>query len=258
MQEYWQANPCGDRYLVGPSIQEGLQEHAKTRYELEPYIPAFARFGDAAGKRVCEIGVGVGADHERWMHSSPALLVGVDLTQKAIELTRTRTKSTTLSVADAEHLPLGDSTFDIVYSWGVIHHSPETHLAVAEIHRILNVGGTARVMIYNRRSIVALLLWTKYGLLAGQPRRGLTEIMAKHLESPGTKGYTEAEATEMFAMFRKVDVRTQLSFGDLLLGQAGERHAGRVGTWVKRLWPRWFVRRFLNRFGLYLLIDAEK
>lgn len=259
MQRYWQDNPCGDRYLTGASLAEGLKEQARTRYELEPYIREFARFEQAAGKHVCEVGVGVGADHEQWANAQPSLLVGVDLTPRGIELTRSRIPNhCALLVGDAEHLPFGDATFDLVYSWGVIHHSPDTALAVSDIHRILRPGGMARAMIYNRRSIVGGLLWARYGLLGGEPRRSLTDIYAHHLESPGTKAYTWKEAEQMFADFSSVEIRTQLSFGDLLQGRAGERHVGRIAPWVRGLWPRWLISRTLSRFGLYLLIEARK
>lgn len=62
----------------------------------------------------------------------------------------------------------------------------------------------------------------------------------------------------MFANFSSVEIRTQLSFGDLLLGRAGERHLGRVGSWARKLWPRWLISRTLSQFGLCLLIEAKK
>lgn len=188
LQRYWHDNPCGDRYITGVTLAEGLREQAATRYHLEPYIAEFACFEQATGKRVCEIGVGVGADHERWANAGPSLLVGIDLTQKAIELTRIRIPNhSALLVGDAEHLPFGDASFDLVYSWGVIHHSPDTGLAARDICRILRPSGLARVMIYNRRSMIGFLLWVRYGLLRGEPQRTMTDIYAHHLESPGTK-----------------------------------------------------------------------
>ena len=72
--------------------------------------------------------------------------------------------------ADAEHLPFPDDSFDIVYSWGVLHHSPDTPQAFSEAHRVLRPGGTLRAMIYHRPSIVGLMLWARYGFAAGRPR----------------------------------------------------------------------------------------
>src|SRR6266446_1211289 len=61
---------------------------------------------------------------------------------------------------------------------------------------------------------------------AGRPRRSLADVYAHHLESPGTKAYSLAEARSMFSEFSQVDIRTVLNFGDLLEGAAGQRHRG--------------------------------
>ena len=98
-------------------------------------------------------------------------------------------------------------------------------------------------MIYHTYSLLGLMLWHRYGLLAGHPRRCLADIYAHHLESPGTKAYTVAEARRMFAPFSRVDARSELSFGDLLQGAVGRR-CGRALLGVARmLWPRWLLRR---------------
>lgn len=115
-------------------------------------------------------------------------------------------------VADAEQLPFADNTFDLVNSWGVLHHSPDTPQTIREVHRVLRPGGEFRGAIYHRRSLVGYMLWARYGLLQGKPGRSLTDIYAHHLESPGTKAFTLDEAREMLAPFSNVDVSSQLGF----------------------------------------------
>ena len=145
----------------------------------------------------------------------------------------------------------------IVYSWGVLHHSPDTQRAFSEAHRVLRPGGTLRVMVYHRPSVVGLMLWARYGLATGHPTRSLTEVYARHLESPGTKGYTIAEARSLVAPFGACKIRSAVSFGDLLLGEVGQQHVGIRLTLAKRFWPRPFIRR-LPMLGLLLLIEARK
>ena len=113
-------------------------------------------------------------------------------------------------------------------------------------------------MIYNRHSVVGAMLWIRYGLGAGHPRRSLVDIYAHNLESPGTKAFTVDEATEMASMFSTVSVRPQITFGDLLEGAVGQQHRGRMLDWAKRVWPRSLIRRLLPKYGLALLIEAEK
>ena len=262
VRDFWQARACGEAYAQGESLRERLETQARARYALEPYLRPFARFEDARGQDVLEVGVGMGADHLEWARQHPRTLTGVDLTPHAVELTRARLaldeRLSRLVVADAEHLPFRDASFDLVYSWGVIHHSPDTPAAVREIRRVLRPGGRARVMIYQQRSPVGVMLWLRYALLAGRPWRSLRELYAHHLESPGTKAYTPGEARAMFSSFEAVHLRSELSPGDLLLGAAGQRHRGMLLTAARRLYPRGIVRLFFGGWGLHLLIEARR
>lgn len=241
--------------------RNGFEKQAAERYRLESYIPDFAKFDDWQGKRVLEIGVGLGADYQRFVESG-AMITGVDLTSRAIELTEQRLTafdlSSDLHVADAENLTLPSNEFDLVYCWGVIHHSPKPERVVQQIHRVLKPGGTARVMIYNNWSLVGSMLWLKYGLLRLRPFTPLREIYAKYLESPGTKAYSVKEALSLFSAFVDITATTVLTHGDLLTSGAGQRHEGTMLNIARRIWPRWFISRFLTARGLFMMIDARK
>ena len=76
----------------------------------------------------------------------------LDLTIESLLITRERLKSEGFSAnyvcGDAENLPLADNQFDVVYSYGVIHHSPDTAKSVREILRVLKKGGQAVVLLH--------------------------------------------------------------------------------------------------------------
>jgi ubiquinone/menaquinone biosynthesis C-methylase UbiE len=258
---FWEAASCGEVYAEGLTAKQRFSKHAEARYRLEPYIRRFARFDEGSGQDVLEIGVGMGADHLEWAKIGPRRLAGVDLTPRAVAWTTRRLATygfaSELQEGDAEHLPFPDDSFGIVYSWGVLHHSPDTPQAFREAHRVLRPGGTLRAMIYHRPSIVGLMLWARYGLATGHPARSLSDVYARHLESPGTKGYTVAEARRLVAPFGASKIRSAVSFGDLLLGEVGQQHTGRGLTIAKRLWPQPLIRR-LHVLGLLLLIEAKK
>jgi len=177
VQQFWNESSCGEVYASGPSQAAYYESHSRIRYQLEPYIVEFAKFHEGANKDVLEVGVGMGADHAEWAKSGPRYLAGIDLTSRAVEHTQTRLAAGGLEsdvrLADAEALPFDDETFDIVYSWGVLHHSPDPPRTIREIHRVLRPGGMARVMLYHKYSLTGYMLWTRYALLAGRLFRSL-------------------------------------------------------------------------------------
>jgi ubiquinone/menaquinone biosynthesis C-methylase UbiE len=147
VHDFWNRASCGeDLYLAGQD-RAAYAAQAEARYQLEPYIREFAQFEHARGLRVLEIGVGLGADHQRFAQAG-ADLHGIDLTVRAVEHTRRCLAlfglQSNLSVGDAENLDFPDDSFDLVYSWGVLHHSPDTPKAIAEVHRVLKRGGGGR------------------------------------------------------------------------------------------------------------------
>lgn len=261
VHDFWNDASCGeDLYLQGRD-RAAYDAQAARRYELEPYILDHAAFETVRGKRVLEIGVGLGADHQRFAQGG-ADLYGIDLTSRAVEHTARRLAAygltSRLSVGDAEQLDFADGSFDYVYSWGVLHHSPDTPAAIAEVWRVLKPGGSARVMIYHRWSLIGLMLWLRYAALAFRPWQSLSDIYARHLESPGTKAYSVREARRLFSRFSDVEISVVLTHGDLLDSGAGQRHASGLLSIARRLWPRALLRRLAPGLGLFMLIQARK
>lgn len=261
VEEFWDRASCGEDLYLQNQQRDGYLEHARRRYELEPIIEEFADFAATAGKRVLEIGVGLGADHMRFA-AAGARLSGIDLTSRAVEHTRRRLTlfglSSTLACGDAENLGFESDSFDYVYSWGVLHHSPDTGRAISEVHRVLLPGGVAKIMIYHKWSLVGYMLWVRYALLRLRPWMGLTEVYARFLESPGTKAYSRSEARRMFASFKSVQIRIWLTHGDLLQSAAGQRHGGALLSLARRIWPRRLLRSCAASHGLFMLIEAVK
>jgi SAM-dependent methyltransferase len=255
VRDFWNADPCGSRYLAD---RTDFEAHARARYELEPYIHEFAGFTRTSGLRVLEVGVGMGADYLEWLKAG-ALATGVDLSAISLERAKGRCEmagyAPDLRVSDAEHLPFPDDTFDIVYSYGVMHHSPDTPQCIGEAWRVLKPGGALRIMIYHHRSLTGLMLWLRYGFLRG---KSLRQSVHDHLESPGTKSYTRDEALAMLPGFEQIELRQEFAPGDLLLNEPSARFRGFAYRMIWRLYPRFLVRRLGKRWGLFLLITANK
>ena len=236
----------------------------KKRYQLEPYIKKFGNFSQFRDKDVLEIGVGFGCDHSEIANQKPRSLTGIDLTERSINNSKLRFKTlrlkSLLKIDNAEKLSFKDQTFDCVYSWGVLHHSPDTQKCFDEVYRVLKPGGIGKIMIYHKYSPVGWMLWIKNGLFKFNPFKSLNEIYSKYLESPYTKAYTIREAKNLTKLFSKNEIKVQLSFADLLEGDVGVRHKGIILSLAKVIYPRSLIKIIANFFpiGLYLLIKVKK
>lgn len=241
VRAYWEGEPCGTApHIVGelsPMTREWFERVEEYRYAVEPFIHSVAQFTRHHGKRVLEVGVGAGTDHLQWARAG-AVCHGVDLTDAAIETTRARLAqygfSSRLQRIDAEQLPFPDASFDLVYSWGVIHHAAQPEQVVAEIRRVLRPGGTFIGMLYSRRSLVGLRFWLRNALLAGKPFRSFADVIWNHMESMGTRAYTRRELRSMFSAFTSVQTISLLTPYD----------TARLPPWLARLLPDclgWFI-----------------
>jgi len=286
VRAFWQEHPCGSKFADEPAgtraFYERVREH---RYEKEWHIPGAAGFAGARGVKVLEIGCGLGTDGAEFARAG-ADYTGVDLTEAAVSLARRNFEQQGLPgafrTADAENLDFADASFDLVYSHGVLHHTPDTARSVREVHRVLRPGGRAVVMLYHRdsynyrvnirllRRAGAQLLRTGAGLrlahlLTGEPVESLREHAA-HIKgdaqqylsggeflsrntdgagNPLTRVYTRREARELFRDFAEVELATHF---------LNKRWLPLVGSVL----PRGAETRLASRWGWHLWIYAKK
>ncbi len=249
VRSFWQANPCGTKFAdADPGSRRFYDLVEQHRYETEWHIPEAADFSATKGLRVLEIGCGLGTDGAQFAKAG-ADYTGVDLTEAAVELARKRFElfnlPGTFCTADAESLDFANDSFDVVYSHGVLHHTPDTAQAVREVHRVLRPKGRAIVMLYHRNSYnyeinirrlrrggMHLLRWNAgvnlIHRLTGEPVESLREHARKPKEgkdgelsaeeflnqntdgagNPLARVYSRREARELFRDFASVEFRT--------------------------------------------------
>ncbi len=253
--DFWNAEPCGTRYL---GEESEFEAQSRVRYRLEPHIFDFAAFTSARGLRVLEIGVGMGADYEQWLKAR-AIATGVDLSAVSLERAHRRCElaglAPDLHLADAENLPFASNSFDLVYSYGVMHHSLHTADCVNEAWRVLKPGGEARIMLYHHPSLTGIMLWLRFGFWRGQSIR---RCIYENLESPGTKTFTRKEILELMRDFENVSIGQVFSPGDLLLHQPSQKFQGPAYRLLWKFFPRKLLRFCCRKWGLFLLIKAQK
>lgn len=158
VQDFWNAHPCQSDLSAQKERRQYFEEITCKRYHgREWHVPIIAKFEQFKGRDLIEIGCGIATDGLEFAKNG-ARYVGVDLTPQSIEMARERFDlfgvNGTFHVVNAENgLPFSDNSFDHIYSFGVIHHSPNTEAIVDEMYRVLRPGGSLTVMLYNRSSI---------------------------------------------------------------------------------------------------------
>jgi len=204
VRTYWNQTPCGTEHIKQTKYSRVYFDAIEQmRYQIEPEIFSFAQFPRHNGKKVLEVGVGAGTDFLQWVRSGTQAY-GVDLTEQAVEHVKQRLQVYNLNacevrVANAQALPYDDNSFDLVYSWGVIHHAPDTKQCLAEIVRVTKPGGQIKVMVYNRRSLFAFYRYLLCALFKGKPFQSIASVLYHHQESKGTKAFTRSEIKNMIA-----------------------------------------------------------
>src|SRR5688572_12293061 len=196
-REQWGQDPCGAEYereheLGTREFFDSVERHRYTEYA--PWMPRLMEFDKFGGKRLLAIGCGMGTDLLQFARGG-ARCTGIDLTPRSVEITRHRFAlygaRGSFMISDGERLPFPDESFDVVYSNGVLHHTPDTAGAVREIYRVLRPGGIAKVMLYYRHS---LNYWGEMilhrGVLRGELLRGRSpeEIMSRWVEYSEKEG----------------------------------------------------------------------
>jgi ubiquinone/menaquinone biosynthesis C-methylase UbiE len=240
-REQWGQDPCGAEYDREHELgsREFFDEVERYRYqEYAPWMPRLMEFENFRGKRLLEVGCGMGTDLLQFARGG-ARCTGIDLTPRSVEITRHRFRlygvDGNFMISDGERLPFQSESFDVVYSNGVLHHTPDTAGAIRELHRVLRPGGTAKVMLYHRSSLnywIEIVL--RRGVLGLEFLRGRSaeEIMSRVIEfsdhdaRPLVKVYSRKQMHQLFGMFRdvRVDVeqlmRDELRFLSPLVSEA--------------------------------------
>lgn len=259
-RDQWSEDPCGavhgrEHEFGTREFFDAVERHRYTEYA--PWMPEIMGFDQFPGARLLEVGCGMGTDLLQFARGD-ARCSGMDLTPRSVEITRQHFavygEHADLLIGDGERLPFPDQSLDVVYSNGVLHHTPDTAGAIRELHRVLKCGGVAKVMIYHKSSVnywVDVIL--KRGVLQGELFQGRSpeEIMSRWVEysehggQPLVKVYTRHEARELFKDFREIRIDVeQLLRGEIpVLGDS---------------LPQNIFRSLQTHFGWNLIITARK
>jgi 2-polyprenyl-3-methyl-5-hydroxy-6-metoxy-1,4-benzoquinol methylase len=206
VRSYWDRRPCNIRHSPKPvGTREYFDEVEARKYFVEPHIPRFAEFDRWHGKKVLEIGCGIGTDTVNFARHG-ALVTAVDLSPQSLELARKRVGVYGLQdqvrfySGSAEDLSsfVPAEPYDLIYSFGVIHHTPHPERVVDQMRHYAKPGTTIKLMVYYRHSWK--VFWILMGYGKGQFWR-LKGLVAEHSEAqtgcPVTYTYTREEGRRL-------------------------------------------------------------
>ena len=265
VREFWDRRPCNIRHSPKPvGTREYFDEVEARKYFVEPHIPVFAEFPRWRGERVLEIGCGIGTDTINFARHG-ALVTAVELSEKSLEIAKKRAEVYGLQDrirffwGDAEDLTqfVPVEPYDLIYSFGVIHHTPRPERAVNQMRYYAQPGTTVKIMVYYRYSWKVLWILLTYG--KGQFWR-LAELIAQHSEAqtgcPVTYTYTRREARQLLesAGFKVREMWVDHIFPYRIPDYIQYRY---VKTWYFRWLPKPVFRWLERNFGWHLCITAE-
>jgi 2-polyprenyl-3-methyl-5-hydroxy-6-metoxy-1,4-benzoquinol methylase len=197
VRTYWDAHVHDWKIARSPpGSREFFEETEAYRFEKLHYLPRVVDYAGYAGKRLLDVGCGLGNDLARFAKGG-AHVTGVDLAPKAVELARNNFLQRGLTghfeLMNGEALTFPDASFDVVYCHTVLHFTPDPRQMVREIHRVLKPGGKAILMTVNRKSWLFRL-------------QKLMKVEIDYPDAPVFRKYSIAEFRDMLAPFSEVKI----------------------------------------------------
>jgi len=262
VRDFWNRRPCNIRHSPKPiGSKEYFDEVEARKYFVEPHIPRFAEFDRWKGKRVLEIGCGIGTETMNFARAGAAV-TAVDLSEKSIEIARQRASVYGLSniqfcQGNAEELtsfiPPGE--YDLIYSFGAIHHTPHPERVIEQLRLCSQPGTILKIMVYQRNSWKALQILLHEG--HGAFWR-FSELVQRHSEaqtgSPVTFIYTPDSVRDLLRGFTTDSVAIEHIFPYRIPDYLQYRY---VKLWYFRYLPAPVFRGLERRFGWHLCVNAH-
>lgn len=249
VRSYWNRRPCNIRHSTKPvGSREYFDEVEARKYFVEPHIPGFAEFERWRGKRVLEVGCGLGTDATNFARAG-ADYTGVELSQASMDLAKQRFEVFGLQgrfvLANAEQLAekLEPESFDLVYSFGVIHHTPNQRAVIENIRKVIKPDGEFRSMLYAKESWKDIMI--EAGLDQPEAQSGC----------PIATTYTRDDVRTLFdGLFEPTSMEQDHIFPYII--EKYVRYEYEVQPWFKPMSEEMF-RGLERRLGWHMLIKAK-
>ena|SRR5437867_3311444 len=263
VRQYWDRRPCNLRHSPKPAgTKEYFDEVEARKYFVEPHIPRFAEFEKWNGKKVLEIGCGLGTDTINFARHG-AKVTAIDVSRQSLDLAQRRAEvygvqdRISFYEGNAEELTkiVPVEPYDLIYSFGVIHHTPHPERVIEQLARYTKPGTILKFMVYNDRSwkVLAILFTSA----KGQFWR-LAEAVARHSEAqtgcPVTYTYTRTSVRKLLDRFEILKVDVDHIFPYRIPDYVEYRY---VRNWCFSWMPQPVFRWLERRLGWHLCVTAR-
>lgn len=197
VKTFWNNIPCNINHSNKDlNTKEYFNEVSDKRYKVEPHILTFANFENYKDKKVLEIGCGIATDGQKFAENG-AIYKGIDLTPRGIEIAKNRFKLFNLpgefEVQNIEEY-ISNEKYDLIYSFGVLHHTPDINKALKNIYSMLKDGGELKIMLYAKNS------WKYFRIIDG-----LDQYEAQN-NVPIANVYTKEEVLDLLKDFKNIKI----------------------------------------------------
>lgn len=214
VKNYWDRRPCNIKHSVKPiGTLEYFDEVEKKKYFVEPHIPTFAEFNKWKGKKVLEIGCGIGTDSINFARAG-AELTCVELSNKSLDLCKKRFQEYGLKarfvLCNAEELSdfIKNEQFDLIYSFGVIHHSPNPYEIMKKVKDLCHKDTRLKIMVYSLVSYKTLEAWIKCGYkFKFSFKKSIQYYAEAQLGCPVAYTYTKKDLKKLFKDYHILSIK---------------------------------------------------
>jgi 2-polyprenyl-3-methyl-5-hydroxy-6-metoxy-1,4-benzoquinol methylase len=261
VRNYWNSRPCNIRHSTKDvGTREYFDDVERRKYFVEPHILNFADFKAWSGKKVLEIGCGIGTDTMNFARAG-AIVTAVDYSEESLKLAKQRAQVFGLNItfyhANAEELSktVPVEKYDLIYSFGVIHHTPHPEKVIDEIRRYMGPQSVLKIMMYYRWSYKVLWILAIYGKFAFWK---LDSLVAKYSEAqtgcPVTYSYSKKTIARLLNGFSIRQIEIDHIFPYRIQDYREYRY---VKVWYFRWMPAQLFRWFERHFGWHLCVTAQ-